>query len=59
MSVYALYSIFTAPLQGAGPYSAVGSASDSRARGPTFDTQSGYILLFLLPLVKVCAQSTG
>ena len=43
------------------------SVSDSRARGPGFDTWSGHILLFLLPLVqegqfqileKVCAGST-
>ena len=33
-----------------GPRSAVGSASDSRARGPGFDTRSGYILSFLLSL---------
>ena len=32
--------------QMAGPRSAVGSASDSRARGPGFDTQSGHILHF-------------
>ena len=32
----------------AGPSSAVGSASDSRARGP----RSGHILLFLLPLIQ-------
>ena len=40
----------------------------SRARGPGFNTQSCYILLFLLPLIQegqlsitgeVCAQSTG
>ena len=30
----------------AGPCSAVGSASDSRARGPGFDTRSGHILSF-------------
>ena len=30
---------------------AVGSASDSRAKGPGFDTRSSYILLFLLPPV--------
>ena len=50
------------------PRSAVGSASDSRARGPGFDTRSGHILSFLLPLVQegqlsviaeVCARSTG
>ena len=32
--------------------SAVGSVSDSRARGPGFDTQSGHILSFLLLLVQ-------
>ena len=36
----------------AGPRSAIGSASDSRARGPGFDTRSGHILSFLLPLVQ-------
>ena len=36
----------------AGPRSSVGSASDSRARGPGFDTRSGHILLFLLPLIQ-------
>ena len=36
----------------AGPRGAVGSASDSRARGPGFDTQYGNILSFLLPLVQ-------
>ena len=29
-----------------------GSASDSRARGPGFDTRSGHILSFLLPLIR-------
>ena len=32
--------------------SAVGSASDSRARGPEFDTRSGHILSFLFPLIQ-------
>ena len=36
----------------AGPRSAVGSASDSRARGPGFDTLSGHKLSFLLPLIQ-------
>ena len=36
----------------AGPRRAVGSASDSRGRGPGFDTQSGHILSFLLPLIQ-------
>ena len=35
----------------AGPRGAVGSMSDSRARGRGFDTRSGIILSFLLPLV--------
>ena len=35
-----------------GPRSAVGSASDSRARGHGFDTRSCHILSFLLPLNK-------
>ena len=34
----------------AGPPSAVGIASDSRARGPGFDTRSGHILSHFLPL---------
>ena len=34
------------------PHSAVGSASDSRARGPRFDTGSGHIISFLLPLIQ-------
>ena len=36
----------------AGPRSAVGSASDSNVRGPGFDTRSGHILSFLLPLIQ-------
>ena len=36
----------------AGLHSAVGSASDSRARGHGFDTRSGHSLSFLLPLVQ-------
>ena len=35
-----------------GMYSTVGSMSDSKARGPQFDTQSGHILLFLLLLIQ-------
>ena len=31
---------------------AVGSASDSRARGPGFHTLSGHILSFLPPLIQ-------
>ena len=40
------------PVFEAGPHSGVGSSSDSRARGPGFDTQSAHILLFLLPLIQ-------
>ena len=36
----------------AGPRSADGRASDSRARGLRFDTRSGHILSFLLPLIQ-------
>ena len=38
--------------EAAGPRSAVGSDSDSRARGPRFDTWSGHLLSFLLPLTQ-------
>ena len=34
------------------PRSALGSASDLRARGPGFDTRSVHILSFLLPLIQ-------
>ena len=34
----------------AGPRSAIGRAPDSEVRGPGFDTRSGNILSFLLPL---------
>ena len=36
----------------AGSRSAVGRTSDSRARGPGFDTRSGHILSYLLPLIQ-------
>ena len=36
----------------AGPRNAVGRAPDSLVRGPGFDTRSGHILLFLLPLFQ-------
>ena len=36
----------------AGPRSAIGRAPDSSVRGPGFDTRSGNILLFLLPLFQ-------
>ena len=35
------------------PCRAAGSASDSRARGPGFNTWSGHILPFLFPLIQV------
>ena len=38
--------------RGTGVHSAVSSVSNSRARGPRFDTQSGCILSFLLPLIQ-------
>ena len=36
----------------AGPRSAVGRTPDSLVRGPGFDTLSGHILSFLLPLIQ-------
>ena len=36
----------------AGPRSAIGRTPDSLARGPGFDTRSGNILSFLLPLFQ-------
>ena len=36
----------------AGPRSASGNASDSSVRGPEFDTRSGHMLSFLLPLIQ-------
>ena len=39
-------------LEAAGLHSTVCSVSDSRARGPGFDTRSGRILSFLLPLIQ-------
>ena len=36
----------------AGPRSAIGGAPDSQVRGPGFDTRSGNILSFLLPLFQ-------
>ena len=35
-----------------GARSAVGSASDSRARGPGYDTWPGHIFLIPLPLIQ-------
>ena len=35
-----------------GPHSPVGSTSDAQATGPGFDTRSGHIILFLLPLIQ-------
>ena len=45
------FSVFIT-FPGAGPRSAVGSASDSRVSSPGFDTWSGLILSFLLPLIQ-------
>ena len=39
-------------LPSAGPRSAIGRAPDSEVRGPGFDTRSGNILSFLLPLFQ-------
>ena len=36
----------------AGPRSAVGSAFNSKARGPGFDGRPGHILSYLLPLIQ-------
>ena len=36
----------------AGPRSAIGRAPDSCVKGPGFDTRSGNILTFLLPLFQ-------
>ena len=36
----------------AGLHRAMGSESDSTARGPGFDTRYGHILSFLLPLIQ-------
>ena len=36
----------------AGPCSAISRAPDSKVRGPGFDTRSGNILSFLLPLFQ-------
>ena len=49
--MYGYFSIFSAPFtkRGAGPHSAVGRAP---VRGPGFDTRSGNILSFLLPLFQ-------
>ena len=38
--------------QEAGPRSAIGAVPDSLVRGPGFDTRSGNILSFLLPLFQ-------
>ena len=40
------------PNSEAGPRSAIGRAPDSKVRGPGFDTRSGNILSFLLPLFQ-------
>ena len=36
----------------AGPRNAVGRAPDSQVKRPWFDTRSGHILSFLLPLIQ-------
>ena len=53
LAIIALYN-FDVKFQnsGAWPRSAVCRASDSRARDPGFDTRSGHILSFLLPLTQ-------
>ena len=38
--------------ESAWPRSAVGRAPDSLVRGPEFNTRSGHILSFLLPLIQ-------
>ena len=40
------------PPSAAEPHSAVGRALDSLVRGPGFDTRSGHIRSFLLPLIQ-------
>ena len=66
--VYCIDTDTRAYILPAGPRSAVGRAPDSQVRGPGFDTRSGNILSFLLPLfqegqlsvvAKVCVRSTG
>ena len=41
-----------ASMRRAGPRSAIGRAPDSKVRGPGFETRSGNILSFLLPLFQ-------
>ena len=43
----------------AGPRGAIDRASDSKVRGPGFDTRSGNILSLLLPLFQEEQLSTG
>ena len=45
-------SLAIAYRQEAGPRSAIGRAPDSQVKGPGFDTRSGNILSFLLPLFQ-------
>ena len=49
--LYLMYSLLPKDLTH-GLHSAVGRASDSRARGSRFDTWSGHLLSFLLPLFQ-------
>ena len=57
LSMMSMFFVFTRSLRKSGyilrdRYANPGSASDSRARGPGFDTRSGHILSFLLPLFQ-------
>ena len=45
-------SVHSSPYGFAGQPSAIGRAPDSLVRGPWFDTRSGNILSFLLPLFQ-------
>ena len=45
-------SLMSIPIWVCRPRSAIGRAPDSQVRGPEFDTRSGNILSFLLPLFQ-------
>ena len=47
-----VYFSFQKRKKKAEPHSAIGRAPDSSVRGPRFDTRSGNILSFLLPLFQ-------
>ena len=49
---YPFNSFMKKPTEKAGPRSAISRAPDSLVRGPGFDTRSGNILSFLLPLFQ-------